>query len=139
MDDRLIFLMSRAGYMLKNYMIRECINSGVAVSSAQAGILMALKIFNGLAMNQLSDIVSVDNSAVTRHVDFLESSGLVRREQDANDRRKYIIRITEEGTALAEKVKAIAHGVNCMIKEGFTEQEMDVFKRVLNSFFIKFK
>jgi len=48
-------------------------------------------------MNQLSQIISIDNAAVTRHIDILEREGLVKRESDANDRRKNIIRITDKG------------------------------------------
>ncbi len=139
MDDRLIFLISKAGHALKNYMKRECINEGVTISSAQAGMLMALKMRDGLSMNQMSEIISIDNAAVTRHVDDLERKGLARREADAGDRRKTIIRIMPEGIAEAEKAKAVARRVNSMIKDGFTEQEIEIFKRILSSFFEKFK
>lgn len=139
MDDRLIFLMSRAGYVLKNYMIKECVKGGVAIPPAQAGMLMALKLSGGLSMNQLGEIISIDNAAVTRHVDAMEENGLVKREADANDRRKTIVRSTAKGIVEADKVKTIGRRVNSLIKEGFTEQEIDVFKRILNSFFIKFK
>lgn len=139
MDDRLIFLISKAGHALKNYMKREGINEGVTISSAQAGMLMALKMRDGLPMNQLSEIISIDNAAVTRHVDDLERKGLARREPDAGDRRKTIIRIMPEGIAEAEKAKAVARRVNSMIKDGFTEQEIEIFKRILTSFFEKFK
>lgn len=139
MDDRLLFLISKAQHSLKNYLKREFSAGGVAISPAQSGILFSLKISNGLPMNRLSEIISIDNAAVTRHVDILERNGLVKREQDSNDRRKCIIIITEKGIAEADKSKEIAHRINNMIKEGFSEDEIEVFKRVLNSFFIKFK
>ena len=138
MDDRLILLISKAGYALKNYLKKEFASSGVWLSPAQAGILFSLKISNGLPMNQLSQIISIDNAAVTRHIDILEREGLVKRESDAKDRRKNIIRITDKGIIEADKAKAIARRVNNMIKEGFTDQEIEVFKNVLNSFIIKF-
>jgi len=130
--------MSKAGYALKKYLKREFINSGVLLSPAQMGILFSLKINNGLSMNQLSQIISIDNAAVTRHIDILEHQGLVKRESDKNDRRKNIIHITDKGAIEADKAKAIARRVNNMIKEGFTDQEIEVFKKVLNSFIIKF-
>jgi DNA-binding MarR family transcriptional regulator len=130
--------MSKAGYALKNYLKREFTNSGVWLSPAQAGILFSLKISNGLSMNQLSQIISIDNAAVTRHIDILEREGLAKRESDKNDRRKNIIRITDKGIIEADKARAIARRVNDMIKEGFTDQEIEVFKNVLNSFIVKF-
>lgn len=138
MDDRLILLISKAGYALKNYLKKEFSSSGVWLSPAQAGILLSLKISNGLPMNQLSQIISIDNAAVTRHIDILEREGLVKREPDAKDRRKNIIRITDKGIIEADKTKAIARRINNMIKEGFTDQEIEVFKNVLNSFIVKF-
>ena len=139
MDDRLLFLMSKAQHTLKNHVKREFTAGGVTISPAQSGILFSLKFGNGLSMNQLSQILSIDNAAVTRHVDTLERNGLVKREQDADDRRKMIIRITEKGIAEADKLKVIARRINSMIKEGFSEEEVEVFKSILNSFFIKFK
>ncbi len=139
MDDRLLFLMSKAQHTLKNYLKREFTTGGVTISPAQSGILFSLKLRNGLSMNQLSEILSIDNAAITRHVDILERNGLVKREQDADDRRKCIVCITEKGIAEADKSKAIARRINNMLKEGFSEDEIKIFKRILNSFFIRFK
>lgn len=139
MDDRLLFLLSKAQHTMKTYLKKEFTRSGVEFSPAQMGILFALKQDNGLPMTRLSEIVSIDNAAVTRHVDILERNGLVKRELDPGDRRKFIINITDQGRAEADKSKSIARRVNNMIKDGFSEEEMEVFKKVLNSFFIKFK
>jgi DNA-binding MarR family transcriptional regulator len=139
MDDRLLFLMSKAQHTLKNYLKKEFASNGVTGSPAQTGILFALKFKNMLSMNQLSEIISIDNAAVTRHVDTLEKNGMVTREPAENDRRKIMISITPKGIAEAEKAKTIARRVNSRIKEGFTDQEVEIFKRILNSFFIKFK
>ncbi len=139
MDDRLLFLMSKAQHTLKNFVKREFTAGGVAISPAQSGILFSLKLRNGLSMNQLSELISVDNAAVTRHVDLLERNGLVTRQQDADDRRKCLIYITNKGIAEADKSKVIAHRINTMLKEGFSEDEIEIFRRILNSFFIKFR
>lgn len=139
MDDRLLFLLSKAEHALKNYLKREFISSSIWLSPAQAGILFSLKVSNGLSMNQLSGIISIDNAAITRHIDILEKEGLVKRDSDTKDRRKNIICITEKGINEADKAKTIARRVNNMIKEGFTGQEIEVFKKVLNSFILKFE
>jgi MarR family transcriptional regulator for hemolysin len=139
MDDQLLFLMSKAQHTLKNYLKRQFTAGGVAISPAQSGILFSLKSRNGLSMNQLSELISVDNAAVTRHVDILERNGMVTRKQDPDDRRKYLIYITDKGIAEADKSKVIARRVNNMLKEGFSEDEIEIFKGILSSFFIKFK
>ncbi|OHD65789.1 MAG: hypothetical protein A2176_14390 [Spirochaetes bacterium RBG_13_51_14] len=138
MDDRLLFLMSKAAHTLKNYLKKEFSSGGINISPAQMGILFALKQKNGLPMNLLSKIISIDNAAITRHVDILEREGMVIREADEKDRRKYIICITAKGIAEADKCRRIARRVNDTIKEGFRDDEVEVFKKVLNSFFNKF-
>ncbi len=131
--------MSKAQHTLKNYVRKEFSNGGVEFSPAQMGILFALKLKKGLSMNQLSEIISIDNAAVTRHVDTLERNGLITRTQDPEDRRKYMVSITEKGIAEADKSKAIVRRINTMLKDGFSEEEVELFKRMLNSFFDKFK
>ena len=138
MDDRLLFLMSKAHHVLKNYLKKEFNSGGIDLSAAQIGILFALKNKNERSMNELGRIISIDNAAITRHVDALERKGSVKRVADSNDRRKNLVAITRRGLAEAEKSAVIAGRVNAMIKEGFSEDEIEVFKAVFSSFFNKF-
>jgi len=138
MDDRLLFLMSKAQHVLKNYLKKEFNSGGIDLSAAQIGILFALKNKNELSMNELGRIISIDNAAITRHVDALERKGSVKRVADSSDRRKNLVAITRRGLAEAEKSAVIAGRVNAMIKEGFSEDEIEVFKAVFSSFFNKF-
>ncbi len=138
MNDRLLFLISRASAALKGYLKSEFSRAGVRISPAQMGILFSLASQDGLSMNDLSGIVAVDNAAITRHIDALEKAQMVKREQGSADRRKYLIRITRRGLQEADKSRRVARMTNEKIKEGFTEEEIEVFKRVLSSFLDKF-
>jgi DNA-binding MarR family transcriptional regulator len=138
MDDRLLFLMSRALNQLKQHIKRESARAGLAVSPTQMGILFSLKKIGGLPMTGLGRLVAVDNAAVTRHVERLLQAGFVRREAAPGDRRKNIIQITEKGKDEAARCAAVAHRINDAIKEGFTQEEVEAFKKILNSFFTKF-
>ena len=138
MDDRILFLISRASNALKNHLKNEFASAGVTITPAQMGILFSLKKSGGLPMSEIGRIVSVDNAAVTRHVDSLEREGFVLRDTEPGDRRKIIIRITDQGLRQAQLSADIAHRVNGEIKEGFSMDEMEAFKRILNAFLIKF-
>ena len=50
------------------------------------------------------------------------------------DRRQYLISITEKGVTEMRKVQAVANQTNEIIKQGFTEGEIAVFIRVMESF-----
>lgn len=137
MDDRLLFLMSRAHHALKNHIRSEFTRDGVRISPAQMGILFALRMSDGLPMSELGRIIHIDNAAVTRHADAMERDGYVKRVDAPDDRRKSIIRITAKGRDESERCKKAAQRINASLKAGFTPAEIETFVRVLNGFIEK--
>lgn len=137
-DDRLIYLVFTAQQKLRTYLKNALINDGATVTVAQSGILFLLKQKNGRTMTELSRTLSTDNSTVTGLVDRLEKSGFVRRNASANDRRISHIYITPQGIEEVDRAKVVIRKVNEEIKSGFSEQEIESFKKVLKSLFEKF-
>jgi MarR family transcriptional regulator, organic hydroperoxide resistance regulator len=138
MDDRLLFLLSRAGYALKSYIRRELGKNEIHFSPVEMGILFCLKQSDGLPMNEIARVVQVDGAAITRYVDSLESNGYVKREASRDDRRKIIIRITSNGVQEATKCKSVVRRINASIKEGLSPEDIAGFVRVLNALLSKF-
>jgi len=137
-DDRLIFLIFTAQNKLRTYLNNALAAAGVRVSYAQAGIIFLLKQGSIGTMSDLSRLIGVDNSTLTGLVDRLEKAGFVTRHASSTDRRSLSVRVTPEGIAEGEKAKAIIRGVNAEVKEGFSPDELEIFKGVLRSFFDKF-
>ena len=138
MDDRLIFMLSKAQHTLSTYLKKKFNEAGVHISPGQMGILFLLAQKDLRPMNELSRILDIDNSAITRLVDRLEKSGLAARQLNPSDRRQYLIGITEEGRKQSAKAKIISKQANDKIKDGFTKSEITSFKAVIESFFYKF-
>ncbi len=137
-DDRLIYLISRAQHHLTTYLKKEFEAKGLNITPAQTAILFLLKK-EAYTMTELSKTLSIDNSAITGAVDRLEKAGLAKRKKNPNDRRTFLIHITDFGKQQIDKAYVIAKRVNEEIKSGFSDQEINTFKAVLNSFFQKFK
>jgi MarR family transcriptional regulator, organic hydroperoxide resistance regulator len=137
-DQRLLYLMSRAAHALKNHLKREFLAAGVGVSPAQMGILFLLLEQDERPMGELGRLLDVDNSAVTGLVDRMEKGGLLRRVPGTSDRRQNLIAITPAGRKEAGKAARVAHNANNAMGDGFTEQEMEVFARVLAGLLKKF-
>ena len=137
-DDRLIFLLFKAQNKLQNYLRSRLAAAGVRITAVQAGILFLLKQRDGRTMTELSQVLSTDNSAITGLVDRLEKSGLIVRKTAPNDRRAYLIDITPDGLEEMDKAKGVIRRVNEEIKEGFSDEEITVYKRVLNGIFERF-
>ena len=108
------------------------------LSPGQMGILLALENEKQTTMGELSRILEIDNAAITRLVDKLEKLDFVERQINLKDRRQMLITITSSGMASASIVKTVVQSANNKIKEGFTKEEMDIYKRVNVSLLDKF-
>lgn len=138
-DDRLIFLVFSAQQKLRMYLNSALAASGIRVTVAQAGILFLLKQKDGRTMTELSQVLGLDNSTMTGLTDRLEKAGLLERHANPGDRRTSHIHITPQGLAEMEGAKAVIRRVNEEIKTGFSPEEIETFKRVLDGFFDKFQ
>ncbi len=137
-DDRLIFLLFRAQNKLKNYLRSQLTEADVRITVVQAGILFLLKQRDGRTMTELSQVLSTDNSAVTGLADRLEKLGLIVRKMAPNDRRAYLIHITPDGLKEIDRARGVIRRVNEEIKEDFSTEEINAFKKVLNGMFERF-
>ncbi len=117
MDDRLLFLLSKAHYKLTNYLKLRFKEQGLNISPGQTGILFLLKQQDLRSMSELSRILEIDNSAITRLVDRLEKSGLVRRQSNPADRRQYLIGITGKGMQQISAAQKISNAANDVIRK----------------------
>jgi DNA-binding MarR family transcriptional regulator len=80
----------------------------------------------------------LENPTVTGLIDRLEKLGYVKRSDHPNDRRVYLVHITEKGNKVANKALPIIKKLNEQIKEGYSKNEIENFKKVLIGAFNKF-
>ena len=81
----------------------------------------------------------IENATVTGLVDRLEKSGCVERRNNPHDRRAYRIYLTEKGYRIARESLPVVKKVNDEIKAGYSQEEVDAFKKVLTGALHKFK
>jgi len=137
-DDRLIFLVFTAQQKLRTYLKNAMSEAGVTITPAQSGILFLLKKKNGQTMSELTQVLSIDNSTLTGLVDRLERAGFVKRNAGRLDRRASHVFITDRGGEEIDYAQDVIRRVNEQIKADFAESEVDAFKKILKSFFIRF-
>jgi DNA-binding MarR family transcriptional regulator len=76
--------------------------SVVALTPPQYAILGLLWERDGRPLSELASAYCCSPSTVTGIVDTLEKKGLVTRELNPEDRRSYLLQLTEQGEALKE-------------------------------------
>ncbi len=137
-DDRLIFLVFTAQLKLKTYLKNVLSEAGVSITPAQSGILFLLKKKDGRTMSELSQELTLDNSTLTGLVDRLERLDLVKRNAGTADRRASHVFITDRGREEIDRASTVIRRVNEQIKADFKEGEVEAFKNILKSFFVRF-
>ena len=84
--------------------------------------------------SDLTEMVILTRSGVTRLLAGLEEAGLVRREACPSDRRVIYATLTEEGHAkLGEARPTHLQGVHDLFTERFDEEELDTLRRLLGN------
>jgi DNA-binding MarR family transcriptional regulator len=79
----------------------------IGITATQLNVLKLLEEIGELSLSELSRRLAAQNSTVTGIVDRMVQAGLVVREQSAEDRRVWRIRMTPRGAELAGKTQVL--------------------------------
>ena len=81
------------------------------------------------------DLANDKQSALTLILDKLESKELIIREAKENDRRAYLIAITNEGRELERKLIVVAKELEKRILDGISDEQKKEFLNTLDKIF----
>jgi len=137
-EDRFIFLISKVCQKLIINLQKAFSESGVEVTPIQVMLLFFLQKNDGSSLTQISQGLMLENPTVTGLIDRLEKLGYVKRSDHPNDRRVYLVHLTEKGKKVANKALPIIKKLNEEIKKGYSKGEMEGFQKVLVGTFNKF-
>jgi len=137
-EDRFIFLISKVCQKLIINLQKAFSESNLEVTPIQVMLLFYLQKNNGSSLTQISQGLMLENPTVTGLIDRLEKSGYVKRSDHPNDRRVYLVHLTEKGKKVANKALPIIKKLNEEIKKGYSKGEMEGFQKVLVGTFNKF-
>lgn len=138
LEDRLIFLISKVCQKLIVNLQKAFSESGIEVTPIQVMLLFFLQKNDGSSLTQISQGLMLENPTVTGLIDRLEKLGYVKRSDHPSDRRIYLVHLTEKGKKVASKALPIIKKLNEQIKEGYSKEEIENFKKVLVGAFNKF-
>lgn len=106
-------------------------------SLGQWGVLLFLWAQDGRSQGKLARLVAIEDATMVRTVDRMERDGLVRRERDAQDRRRVNLFLTEEGRGLRDPLVPYAVATNESATRALTgaeqEQAKDLMRRMISA------
>jgi DNA-binding MarR family transcriptional regulator len=103
------------------------------ISYAQYGLLFGLAGLRECSARELAEHADLTPATVTQMLEHLESAGLVRRTRSDEDRRVVLSALTEHGTAVVAKRKAMMEPRWQDAIAQFSDTELIAAARVLDS------
>ena len=85
----------------------------------------------GISQEELARRAYINKSNVTRHLTYLESCGYVERRQSEEDKRVTLVYPTEKAEAMLPQLREISRDWEAAVMEDFSEEEIAVFKSML--------
>ena len=92
-----------------------------------AYLLMICKERGECSATQVTQLLPVDASRVSRLVTGLADKGLVRRRRLRNDRRIVMLRLSPEGERVTAEVSALMQAYYDRLTDGLSPREVDAF------------
>ena len=109
--------------------------SAYNVSEACAGpLLTANRLGEAVRQVTLVEHVGIEGPSLVRLLDQLCAAGLVRRDEDPDDRRAKTISLTDEGRAVTARMEERLMELRARVLKGVSREDLETTLRVLNAF-----
>lgn len=107
--------------------------SPFGLTSPQYFVFNALWMGDGVSIGELGERVSLDTSTLTGIIDRMERNDYVERKPNPGDRRSVLVFLTPKARKVGPGILEFADELDATLKQPFSQEEMDVFERVLKS------
>ncbi|HEY9341973.1 MAG TPA: MarR family transcriptional regulator [Hanamia sp.] len=125
------FITGKASTAIARRLQKNFKDASIEITIEQWSVLYHLWKEEGQSQQQLCEATFRDKPSITRLVDNLEKSKLVKRVASKNDRRSNQIYLTKEGKTLEQKTMEVANRTLNEALEGVTNGQIEIAKEVL--------
>ena len=101
------------------------------ISHAQLSLLMALYNREGIYQQELCRLFNLNKAAVARELSDLEDKNFITKKRDHDDRRRFLIYLTEKAQEQKQNIIAILDKIEHQMRLGLSENEVDEFIRII--------
>lgn len=105
----------------------------MGVSPIEGHLLTYLKGYAPTAMGELVRVFGIKQSTLTSMLDRLEQAGLVRRETNPEDRRSFLIHLSDSGLELADRLNRMLETLENEIRERVGSRDVEGFRAVMGA------
>jgi DNA-binding MarR family transcriptional regulator len=127
------FITDKASTAIARRLQKNFKDASIDITIEQWSVLYHLWKEEGQSQQQLCAATFRDKPSITRLVDNLEKSKLVKRVASKNDRRSNHIFLTKEGKTLEQKTMEVANRTLNEALDGVTNTQIEMAKKVLQT------
>jgi|GEM_PF-637247 len=111
----------------------------LSIGRAEAPYIKLIHQDSPIKMNTLISRVVFHKSHTTRAVNQMVADGLITKDRDPDDRRGYIISITDKGTEVAKQVEKILEDWEALINSALNQNERELLELMREKVYFKLK
>lgn len=115
-DVKLVYALERVSQVFRTLLWKSQVETSLSPLQSQIVIFMYFHSDKYLSVSSFSEEFSVTKATVSDAVKVLESKKLLRKEKDIVDKRKILIKLTDEGLSLASKIEFYADPLELALK-----------------------
>ncbi|GGN97870.1 MarR family winged helix-turn-helix transcriptional regulator [Saccharibacillus kuerlensis] len=101
----------------------------------QYGVLHRLTLVDGISQKKLASLHARDQTSISKALDKLEQKEMIVRRANPVDRRSVLVYLTEKGRETVNVLTPLMQSHNGEAIEGLSEEELNLFIRVLDRIF----
>jgi MarR family transcriptional regulator, transcriptional regulator for hemolysin len=131
LDKAVAYKIQRTARLLRLHLIKFLQDAGTDITPEQWFILFRLHENEGQSQGELADKDLQDHPNITRMLDMLEKRQLVIRTADPQDRRKFLIFLTEAGKNLMTQIFPLAIEERKKVLHDLTPQDINLLTDIL--------
>ena len=106
---------------------------GSDLSPMEGHLLSYLRSYAPCALSEIHRVFGTKRSTLTSIFDRMEERGLIARETLEQDRRSFLVRLTPQGRAAANRVQLCVEALESAIAKGISKSDLEGFRRVMRS------
>lgn len=101
--------------------------AGVDLTPVQFAAMSAVAAHPGIDQARVAAEIAYDRATIGGVIDRLEQKGFIARAVAAHDRRARELRLTEDGTAILERIRPVVSALQAEILKGLDATERELF------------
>ncbi len=124
-------VLDRTTRLLKQHYLRAFKEEGIDISTEQWVLLDRLFTEGDASQTDLANGTFKDAPTVSRIIDKLARKRLVERRRFPNDRRRYLVAITDSGRQVHSRIMPYVKDLRRQTWDGLTEEDFARFQEIL--------